>query len=215
MNTVLDKPIYAMSNERDRATAHTVGAARDGALENHLERLHATSFGWALACCRQDAEEAREVLQIAYLKTLEGRARFDGHSTLRTWFFGVVRNTAAQRRRRRLLRNLWPTRWRQLAPPSEPMPTPENLVRRAELEQELQIALRLLSRRQREVLHLVFYQEMTLEQAAEVLRLAVGTARTHYARGKARLRSLIEGTAAAETEKGERVCASTTITTER
>jgi RNA polymerase sigma-70 factor (ECF subfamily) len=48
-----------------------------------------------------------------------------------------------------------------------------------------------LSRRQRELLHLVFYQELTVEQAAEVLRIPVGTARTHYERGKSRLRGLL------------------------
>jgi len=48
-----------------------------------------------------------------------------------------------------------------------------------------------LSSRQRELLHLVFYQDLTIEQAAEVLHIPVGTARTHYQRGKARLRDLL------------------------
>ena len=38
---------------------------------------------------------------------------------------------------------------------------------------------------------LVFYQELTIQEAAEVLALPVGTARTHYERGKARLRQML------------------------
>jgi RNA polymerase sigma-70 factor (ECF subfamily) len=52
-------------------------------------------------------------------------------------------------------------------------------------------ALGQLAERQREVLHLVFYQELTIEQAAGVMHISIGTARTHYERGKARLRELL------------------------
>jgi RNA polymerase sigma factor (sigma-70 family) len=48
-----------------------------------------------------------------------------------------------------------------------------------------------LSQRQQEIIHLVFYQEMSVQEAAAVLGMPVGTARTHYERGKARLRALL------------------------
>jgi len=43
------------------------------------------------------------------------------------------------------------------------------------------------------MMHLVFYQELSVQEAADVLGMPVGTARTHYERGKARLRSLLAG----------------------
>ena len=46
------------------------------------------------------------MLQTSYLKAIEGRARFNGHSSTRTWFFGVVRKTALERRRHRAVRVL-------------------------------------------------------------------------------------------------------------
>ena len=52
-------------------------------------------------------------------------------------------------------------------------------------------ALSRLSKRQQEVLHLVFYQNLTIQEAANVLAMPVGTARTHYERGKSRLRELL------------------------
>src|ERR1051326_7668431 len=75
-------------------------------LKAELERLHSASFGWALSCCRRDATEAEEVLQTVYLKILEGKARFRGESSLKTWLFAVIRKTAATEYRRRLLRSL-------------------------------------------------------------------------------------------------------------
>src|SRR2546423_8786391 len=71
-----------------------------------LERLHSASFGWALNCCRRDATEAEEVLQTVYLKILEGRARFRGESSLKTWLFAVIRKTAATEYCGKLLRGL-------------------------------------------------------------------------------------------------------------
>jgi RNA polymerase sigma factor (sigma-70 family) len=52
-------------------------------------------------------------------------------------------------------------------------------------------ALGTLPARQREVLDLVFFHEMTVEQAAEVMEVSTGTARTHYHRGKLRLLELL------------------------
>ncbi len=164
--------------------------------ERELEAFHPDSFGWALACCRWNREEAEEVLQAAYLKAMEGRARFNGHATMRTWFFGVVLRTAAEHRRYRKARDSALVRWFRRRPQERPVPTPEKLSGNAETRKRLLQLLERLSRRQRDLLHLVFYQELTIEEAAGVLSISVGTARTHYARGKARLRELL-------TDRGE------------
>jgi RNA polymerase sigma-70 factor (ECF subfamily) len=67
---------------------------------------------------------------------------------------------------------------------------------RSERARALASALGKLSGRQREVLHLVFSQDLTIEQAAGVLGIATGSARQHYERGKARLRELLPHEAA-------------------
>jgi RNA polymerase sigma-70 factor (ECF subfamily) len=160
-------------------------------LEQKLESFHTSSFGWALACCGWNREDAEEVLQASYLKAMEGRARFNGHSSTRTWFFGVVKNTAAETRRYRAVRGLALRRWFLQRPETEPVLTPETISWRVERHQALRRLLARLSPRQRDLLHLVFYQELTIEEAAGVLHVSLGTARTHYERGKARLRELL------------------------
>src|SRR5947208_17009574 len=77
-------------------------------LEQELDQLHPAAFGWALACCAGDRTAAEDALQASYLKILDGRARFAGRASFRTWLFAVVRNTAAELRRRAALRRLLP-----------------------------------------------------------------------------------------------------------
>jgi RNA polymerase sigma-70 factor (ECF subfamily) len=156
--------------------------------QGELERLHAASFGWALWCCEHRREEAEEVLQSAYLKVLEGRARFGGESSLRTWFFGVIRRTAAERRRRRWVREQLLGRWLASQPGAAVAADPEEEACGSQRGRGLLQAVAGLPERQREVLHLVFYQEMTVEEASRVMKVSLGTARTHFARGKAGLR---------------------------
>jgi len=166
-------------------------------LKLQLERAHADCFGWAMACCGRDRDDAEEVLQTVYLTVLDGRARYDGRSTFRTWLFGVIRRTAASERRKAWLRGLLLEREvgieKQgagiLAP--NPFAPPDAEVEHESRRDGLSHALGRLAERQREVLQLVFYHDLTVEEAAAVMHVSVGSARTHYARGKANLAAML------------------------
>ena len=168
------------------------GAMQPPDLERELDCVHTAAFGWALACCAGDRAEAEDVLQTSYLKILDGRARFDGRSQFRTWLFGVVRRTAAERRRRRQVGRWLPLGWLGAAA-RDGRPDPAATLARSEESRALERALARLPARQRAVLHLVFYQDFSIADAAGVLGVSLGTARTHYERGKASLRRLLEG----------------------
>ena len=155
-----------------------------------LASLHPDAFAWAMALSDRDRNLAEDVLQTAYVKVLAGEARFDGRSSLKTWLFGVIRRTAASERRRGWMSAKGLARFTRLR--VEPVDDgPETLAHASETAVRLSAALPRLSRRQREVLHLVFQQDLTIEAAAGVLGIGVGSARVHYARGKARLRGLL------------------------
>jgi len=177
------------------------GAARAGRTATSLEsldcsaelaRVHPQGFAWAVRCCRGDREEAEDVLQLAYAKVLDGRARFEQRSSFKTWLFGVIRRTAQEQARREWLRRNRLVRWwrDRVFDPGSARDQAEELARADEIA-NLKSALTRLSARQAEVLHLVFYQDLSIQEAADVLQLPVGTARTHYERGKARLRRLL------------------------
>jgi len=162
-------------------------------LTAELEQLHAAAFGWALSCCGWDRTAAEDVLQASYLKLLDGRARFDGRSSFRTFVLGVIARTAREVRRRSALRRWLPLASLVLGPEAaDGRPDPATALARADDTTRLVRALERLSTRQRQVLHLVFYEDLTIAEAAALAGISVGTARTHYERGKAALRKLLE-----------------------
>src|SRR6185369_6504267 len=156
-------------------------------LRAQLEKYHSASYGWALSCCSRDRGEAESVLQTVYLKVLEGKARYDERASFKTWLFSVIRKTAADSRRWNLLRRLRLTGYREAAD-RKSGEDPDKAIYRSEIQILFQRALASLPKRQQEVLQLVFYHEMSLQEAAEVMGISVGSARVHYERGKNRIR---------------------------
>lgn len=170
--------------------------------ENDVAALHASSFGWAMACCDRDPDLAADVLQQAYFKVFSGKARFDARSSLRTWLFGVIRLTALESRRYRVLR-LWSSTPKRRSPvdPSDPhegedeppgdAPSPSASLAERQRAEAIERALAALPPRQREVLHLTFYEGLTVREAAEIMGISSGSASVHYERGKSRMSELL------------------------
>lgn len=154
---------------------------------NDLVAHHTASWGWALACAAGNRDEAETVLQTSYLRVLDGSARFEGRSAFRTFLFGVIRKVAAARRRKHFVERVLLLRHLSTAP-SRPSATDPRTEDEAVAVRQ---ALSLLPARQREVLHLVFYEDLTIEEASKVLGIGVGSARTHYGRGKRKLRVIL------------------------
>jgi RNA polymerase sigma factor (sigma-70 family) len=164
----------------------------DAELRASLETHHSESYGWALSCCARSSVEAETVLQTVYLKVLMGKARYEGKSSFKTWLFAVIRRTAADERRRQMLRHLLMDR--HLASPTPAtIERPDEAFHRAELQRLMRKMLTQLPRRQREVLQLVFYHDLSLSEAAQVMGISLGSARQHYERGKIKLREQMKG----------------------
>ena len=156
-------------------------------LRRLLQSHHTSAFGWAVFCCDGNRDEAEDLLQTVYVRLLDKNSKslFKGDSSFQTWLFAVIRNLAMKRRHRlaRQLEKLKKFFVSEANPPEQ-----EDRVVREQAKQRILELLALLSERQREALHLVFYQDLSVEEAAGVMGIAVGSARTHYERGKARLR---------------------------
>ena len=122
---------------------------------------------------------------MSYLKIIEGKARFDGRSSFKTWLFAVIRHTALERFRWQRVRRIV---FLETSPPARP----DQILERSERAERLLRALDAISRRQREVVELVFYHDMTIEEAARSLGISIGSARVHYERSKRRLLAILQ-----------------------
>ena len=169
-------------------------------LEALLERHHQASHGWALSCSGWNDADAEDVLQTTYMKVISGRARFGGRSAFRTWLFGVIRQTAREHARRDRSHRVRAERLSlEVAVDEAGTAAADSAdvgVEHAERSRILLEAMAQLPDRQREALHLVFYQDLTIREAAVVMEVSIGSARVHYERGKKRLRSMLSGESA-------------------
>lgn len=152
-------------------------------LEYFLKQNHRPSYLWARQCCGFDNEMAKEVLQIALLKILEGKAVYSGQSSEKTWLFSVIRFTAFEQIRQDK-NHLSLEAFHEIATSAD--------CTEGTTDMNFQEALlHRLPARQREVLLLVFYHGNSLEETAKILDIGLGTVSTHYDRAKKKLRELI------------------------
>ena len=161
-------------------------------LAQTLERLHEQSFGWALSCCGWDRPVAEDALQTAYVRIVSGTARYEGRSSFRTWLFGVIRRVSQEQRRRQRVDHGRSVSVDAIDRAHAVNPDPMRQLVQKDASRRLRGALSKLPERQREVLHLVFYEDMTIAEAADVMGVSLGSARTHYHRGKMRMRALVQ-----------------------
>lgn len=143
-----------------------------------LQELHKESYLWSLCCCSYNEELAKDVLQDAYLKVAEKKAGDFSINYRKTWFFSIIKYTAIDAMRKRKLYTV---------PVSEAINITEESEETREDSEHIdnfKQILEDLSTQQREILTLVFYSNLSITEAAKILKMKVGTARTHYKRGK-------------------------------
>ena len=117
---------------------------------------------------------AEEVLQETMIAVWKSAGRFGGRSKLSTWLLGIARNQAHSLLRREK---------RGQRTPAQTMET-ENPAPGIEQQVVLEKAFGALTPAQREVLHLTFYDHLTVNEAANVLGIPPGTvkSRMYHAR---------------------------------
>lgn len=158
-------------------------------LETLLRQHHREAYLWARQCCGFDGEMAKDVVQVVYLKILEGQAKLKDDRNAKTWLFSIIRFTAIDELRKT-------GKWSSIEN------EPEIVFEETESEENnYELLVKRLPKMQQEVMLMVFYHDMTLEQTAEVLQLHIGTVRTHYERGKKRLKEWIEADRSFEVSK--------------
>jgi len=148
-------------------------------LEHILKSHHREAYLWSRQCCSFQDELAKDVLQQTYLKILEGKTTLKDESKSKTWLFSIIRYTAIDELRKagKII---------SLSTEYDPIQSNERVD-----STDYEAIIQLLPEMQREVILMVFYHQMTIAQSAEILQITVGTARTHYERGKKKLKELI------------------------
>jgi RNA polymerase sigma-70 factor, ECF subfamily len=164
-------------------------------------------------------ESAAEVVQDTWLAVLQAIDRFEGRSSLRTWVYRILVNTAKRRatreRRSVPMSSLgpdpdtagstvdpdrfqgqdepYPGHWRRLpAPWPALVPSPEQRTLDAELQSRLEDALAGLPERQRTVITLRDVQGRPAEEVCAILSISPANQRVLLHRARAHVRACLE-----------------------
>lgn len=174
-----------------------VASAEPEALAELYERYGVQLLAYLRRLAGGDQGLAEEALQETFLAVWRSADSYQERSAVRTWIYAIARNQALSqlRRHRPELVVLEDSVERELAD-SAPGPERQALAR-SELA-EIGAVLERINPVYREVLGLVFVDELTYPEVAEVLDVSVGTVKSRVFHARAALTRALDGRADAD-----------------
>jgi RNA polymerase sigma-70 factor (ECF subfamily) len=141
-------------------------------------------------------EDARDIVQDAFLSAYQSLAKFKGGAQFYTWLYRIAFNAAISLKRKQRVALAFQTGRSPGAPESEPADPseqnrPDERMLRAEEERRVQAALAQLSAEHRAVLILKDIEGQRYEAIALVLGVPIGTVRSRLHRARMELREIL------------------------
>ncbi|MEJ2309669.1 MAG: sigma-70 family RNA polymerase sigma factor [Gammaproteobacteria bacterium] len=171
----------------DAALARRIMAGEHAAFETLVRRHSAAAFrlAWRLLGSREEAEDLVQTLFVRYWHKPQAWNPEDG-SRFSTWLYRVVMNAATDVLRKRR--------------PSEPVERHAASLRDARVDlfqhlagmqqrQRVQRAILALPERQRQAIALVYYEQLPMKQAAEVMQTTPKAVESLLGRARAALKA--------------------------
>lgn len=180
----------------DRRTTPSSIAGGDGSVLLLLRVMEDSSAAHHRLATRLlgNPEDAREVLQEAWLRAWRHRASLEDERAVGAWLRRIVIRESFRAMRRRDLRR-WFGALVSLAEPPEsldPAPSPEERLGESHGRAAIARAVERLSSRQRLVWHLRFHEGWSLVEIAESAGLKPDTVRTHLNRALESIQRQVE-----------------------
>lgn len=143
--------------------------------------------------------DAVDVVQESFVSAWRALERFDGRRPFAVWLRAIALNKCRDRGRRRAVRRLILGEKDDQSPEAraqpDPQPTSEAQVLTAERRATLQQAIDRLPQKLKEPLLLTYFDELSQQEAADVLGVTVKTIETRVYRARQRLADWLDRTA--------------------
>jgi RNA polymerase sigma-70 factor (sigma-E family) len=175
----------------DQGTATSGSAAAVGTTVDHLTetyRAHYRSLLGLAALLLDDTASCEDVVQEAFIRVHSARSRVRDPEKTLAYLRQTVVNLSRSALRRRILG------LKLLSKPMPDMASAEEGAYAILERDQLKAAMRALQRRQREVLVLRYFADMTEAQVAQTLGISLGSVKAYGSRGLAALRVAMEAT---------------------
>lgn len=163
------------------------GGDRDAFAELY-RRLQRPLFGYLMKLVR-DREMVEDVLNETLMEVWRQAARFEGRSSVNTWVFSIAHHRAVSRLRKKRETALDEE---QAAAIEDEGPTPDMNAESKDMSRLLAKLMEQLSFEHREILHLAYFQEFSVQEIADALDLPPNTVKTRMFYARQRLKVLLE-----------------------
>ncbi len=131
-------------------------------------------------------ETAEDLMIETYTQVWLSAKRFKGDSRVLTWIFGIARNLTMNEIKKR---DYWHG---DLTDMENCGPEQFGFTHERETEDLVNIAIRQLSVKHREILDLIFMHEMSYEEVAKILNIPINTVKTRIFYAKEKLKEIFE-----------------------
>jgi RNA polymerase sigma-70 factor, ECF subfamily len=177
----------------DSALMDAVAAGDRACFERLYSSYERRVFHYARSIVR-DLGTAEEVVVDTMMAVWDGARGFSKSSRVSTWILGIARHKAldAVRRGGRAGRLGKQVALEDVAEITADEPTPDAIADSGSVRTAMQGAFAHLSAEHREILYLVFYEDLPYEDIARLLALPVNTVKTRVYYAKQNLRNHIE-----------------------
>jgi RNA polymerase sigma-70 factor (ECF subfamily) len=135
-----------------------------------------------------DHGRAEDLVSEVFIDIWRQADRFEGRSRVLTWILSIARFktlSALHRRRDTHIDDI------DMELIEDSADTPEEVVLNRDRSAQLRICLAQMSRDHREILHLVYYQEKSVDEVAEVIQIPKSTVKTRMFYARKRLAQLL------------------------
>jgi len=160
----------------------------DNDVLSELLSRHASSLTLFLYGYVHDMEDAEDLMMDSFAAAISGTSKFSGKSSFKTWLFSIGRNQAHTHLRRKKPKVELPE-----DVPADPGKLPELVLLNEEQNRQLYKALAQLKTEYRQVLYLLYFQQMSYEEAGRVMKKSRKQMYHLVERGKKTLKEILEG----------------------
>ena len=185
-----------MENHTDEQLVESYLNGEKEALELLIKRYLKPIFGFVFSYIK-NSEDAEEITQDAFFKAWKNLKKFDKEKKFKTWLFSIAKNTALDflKKKKPLLFSTIEEDGKEnsiIGKIPEPSPLPDEILNRADLAEELNLAMDKLSPKYREVIFLYYKEQFNFREISELLNEPLDTIKSRHRRAIIDLREILD-----------------------
>lgn len=176
-----------MTQSQDAQLIQRIAAKDQSAIEALYTAYQLRVFRFIFRRVKSEAV-AEELTNEVFMEVWRGASRFEGRSSLSSWILGIAHNRAISSLRKRREESMDEGVAEAIPDDAD---TPEVEAQKVDKGEALRRCIGQLSEDHAQVVDLVYYQEMSVNEAAEILGVPANTVKTRMFHARKKLSELL------------------------